>query len=137
MALNTLESRIRYRISRSKNSVFAPADFLDLSDRNQIGRVLRKLAAEQVLFKIAYGLYAKTRKSTLTGKVIPVKALPDLTKEGLSKIGACVVPSRTEKLYNSGQTTQVPTERVIAIAGKRVSRKFGYNGNYIVLERGA
>ena len=68
MALNTLESRVRYRLSRSKDLVFAPKDFLDLSDRDQIGRVLRKLVAEKSLIKIARGLYAKTVISPLTGK---------------------------------------------------------------------
>ena len=133
MALNTLESRVRYRLSRSKDLVFAPKDFLDLSDRDQIGRVLRKLVAEKSLVRIARGLYAKTVISPLTGKN-PADTLPALTKEGLTKIGANVVPSRAEQAYNTGETTQVPTGRVIAIKGKRVSRKIGYNGTYIVLE---
>ena len=68
MVLNTLESRIRYRLSRSKDSVFTPMDFSDLSDRDQTGRVLRKLVAEQSLVKIGRGLYAKTKTSSLTGK---------------------------------------------------------------------
>ena len=134
MALNTLESRIRYRLSRSKDSVFAPNDFLDLSDRDQTGRVLRKLVAEKSLVRIARGLYAKTKISSVSGKIIPAKPLPVLAKEGLTKIGANVVPSRAEQAYNSGETTQVPTGRVIAIKGKRVSRKIGYDGTYIVLE---
>lgn len=137
MALNTLESRVRYRLSRSKDSVFTPMDFLDLSDRDQTGRVLRKLVAEQLLIKIARGLYAKTKTSSVTGKIIPAKTLSILAKEGLTKLGVRVVPSRAEQAYNSGETTQVPTGRVIAIKGRRVSRKIGYKGNYIVLERGA
>ena len=114
-----------------------PMDFLDLSDRDQTGRVLRKLVAEQSLVKIAHGMYAKTKISSATGKIIPAKPLPVLAKEGLTKIGAHVVPSCAEQAYNSGETTQVPTGRVIAIKGKRVSRKIGYNGHYIVLERAA
>ncbi len=137
MALNTLESRIKYRLSRSKDSVFTPMDFLDLSDRDQTGRVLRKLVAERTLVKIAHGMYAKTKISSATGKIIPAKPLPVLAKEGLTKLGARVVPSRAEQAYNSGETTQVPTGRAIAIKGKRVSRKIGYNGHYIVLERAA
>lgn len=137
MVLDTLESRIRYRLSRSKDLVFTPADFLDLSDCDQTGRVLRKLVAEQSLVRIGRGLYAKTKKSSVTGKTIPAKALSALAKEGLTKIGAHVVPSRAEQEYNSGKTTQVPTGRVIAVKGKRVSHKIGYNGNYIVLERAA
>ncbi len=137
MALNTLESRIRYRLSRSRGLVFTPMDFLDLSDRDQTGRVLRKLVAEQSLVRIARGLYAKTRQSSVTGKTIPALPLPVLAREGLTKLGVQVVPSRAEREYNSGNTTQVPTGRVIAIRGKHVSRRIGFNDNYIVLERAA
>ena len=85
MALKTLESRIRYRLSRSKDLVFTPMDFLDLSDRDRTGRVLRKLVVEQSLVRIVRGLYAKTRIPSATGEIIPAKPLPVLAKEGLIK----------------------------------------------------
>lgn len=132
--LKTLESKIRYRISRSKSSVFTLQDFLDLSDRDQVGRVLRKFLAEQSLLKIGYGLYAKAKISSLTGNMIPEKGLPDLAKESLVKMGVNVVPSTIERDYNSGNTSQIPTGRVIGVSG-RVSRKIGYNGKYISLEQ--
>lgn len=135
MALNTLESRVKYRLSRSKDSVFTTVDFQDLSDSDQINRMLRKLVTKQSLIKLGYGLYVKAKTSSVTGKTIPTKALPDLAKEALTKLGARVVISSVEQEYNSGNTTQVPTGRVIAVKGKRVSRKIGYNGNYVTLER--
>ncbi len=131
--MKTLESKIRYRVTRCKDSVFTPRDFFDLSDRDQVGRVLRKLVADQVLIKLGYGLYARTRTSSLTGKVIPEKSLPELAKEALTKLGIPVVQASGEKEYNRGNTTQVPTGRVIGVKG-RVSRKIGYNGKYITLE---
>jgi len=133
MALNTLKSKIKYRLSRSKETVFTPQDFLDLSDRDQVGRVLRQLVAEESLLKVGYGLYAKSSKSSVTGNVIPEKGLPELAKEALNKLGVIVVPSTAEREYNSGKTTQVPTGRVIGVKG-RVSRRIGYNGKYITLE---
>lgn len=134
MALNTLKSKIKYRLSRSKETVFTPQDFFDLSGRDQVGRVLRSLVAEGTLLKVGYGLYTKTRKSTVTGNVVPEKGLPDLAKEALNKLGVEVGPSSAELAYNSGQSTQVPTGRVIGVKG-RVSRKIGYNGKYVTLER--
>lgn len=131
--MKSLESKIRYRVTRRKESVFTPRDFFDLSDRDQVGRVLRKLVAEKKLIKLGYGLYARTRISSLTGNIIPEKSLPDLAKEALTKLGIPVVPSSGEKDYNQGNTTQVPTGRVIAVKG-RVSRKIGYDGKYITLE---
>lgn len=133
MALKTLESKVRYRVSRSKDSVFTPKDFLDLSGRDQVGRALRDLMAKEFLVKIGQGLYAKTRKSSYTGKVILVKPLPDLAREGLMKIGVVVVASKALSDYNAGKTTQVPTGRVIAVKG-RVSRKIEYNGNKVKIE---
>ena len=134
MALITLESKISYRISRSKDAVFTVPDFLDLSDRDQVGRVLRKMVAREGLLKLGYGLYAKARRSSLTGSVVPVKALPTLAREALLKIGAEVKPSSAEQAYDSGESMQVPTGRVVGVKG-RVSRKIGYGGNSIMIER--
>ncbi|MAF84852.1 MAG: hypothetical protein CL797_12230 [Chromatiales bacterium] len=136
MALNTLESKVRYRISRSKSSVFTPQDFLDLSGRPQIGRVLAKLVGEEALVKLGYGLYAKSRRSSLTGAVVPVKGIPELAREALMKIGVEVRPSAAEQAYNRGQSLQVPTGRVIGVKG-RVSRKIGFGGNNVMIENAA
>lgn len=69
MALNTLKSKVKYRISRSKDAVFTPKDFFALSGCDQVGRVLRQLIAEGVLIKFGQGLFAKARRSSLTGKL--------------------------------------------------------------------
>lgn len=133
IVLKTLKNKIQYRIVRSKGSVFMLKDFLDLSDRDQVGRVLRQLITKGVLIKIGQGLYAKTRCSSLTGKVILYKSLPELTREALSKLKIKVYPSKAEQMYESGKSTQVPTGRVIAVKG-RVKRKISYAGVTIKLE---
>ena len=46
------------------------------------------------------------------------------------KLKVKVVPAKDLERYNSGQTTQVPTGRVIAVKG-RVSRKMAYDGKSI------
>ena len=66
MALNSLKSKLKYRISRNAGVVFVPADFRDLSDRDQVGRALRELVREEVLIKFGRGLYAKARRSSLS-----------------------------------------------------------------------
>ncbi len=133
MALNTLKSKIKYRLSRSKDTVFTPGDFYDLSDRDQVGRVLRQLIKEERIIRFGYGLYAKADKSPYSGKVLPRKALPALAEEALAKLGVDVAPSTAKQSYNSGRTTQVPTGRVIGVKG-RISRKMGYNGRSIKFE---
>jgi hypothetical protein len=131
VVLKSLKSKVKYRINRSKGVVFTPRDFFDLSDRDQVGRVLRQLVADNSLIKFGQGLYAKAKRSSLTGKLIPLKPLPELAKEALiEKLNVKVVVAVDVERYNSGQTTQVPTGRLIAVKG-RVSRKMAYDGKSI------
>jgi hypothetical protein len=134
MALKTLKSKIQYRVNRSKANVFTPRDFFDLSGRDQVGRALRELMADDVLIKFGQGLYAKAKRSSLTGKLIPIKSLTELAKEAITeKLNAKIVAAKELERYNNGQTTQVPTGRVIAVKG-RVSRKMAYDGKSIKLQ---
>lgn len=134
MALNSLKVKIKYRISRNAGMVFVPADFDDLSGRDQIGRALRELVDDGVLIKFGRGLYAKARRSTLSNRVVPARPLPELAREALTrKLGVEVVPSREQERYDNSRSTQVPTGRVIAVKG-RVSRKMAYDGKSITYQ---
>ena len=129
----TLEGKIRYRIKRGRDSVYIPSDFFDLSDRDQVGRVLRQLIKEGFLVKIGQGIYARAKKSSLTGKPVPEKDLRSLALEALKKLGIKTAPSSYEQAYNAGRSTQVPTGRVVGVKD-RVSRRIGFNGRYIKYE---
>ncbi|MDN5753060.1 MAG: hypothetical protein L0H15_07240, partial [Nitrosospira sp.] len=126
--------KVSARIARKNNAVFVRKDFEDLGGYDQIGRILRQLATAGKLVRIGYGLYAKAKRSTLTGTVVPILPLPTLAKEALGRLGVEIGTSQLEKNYNASITTQVPTGRKIAIKG-RVSRKIGYNGAYASYER--
>lgn len=130
----TLESRIAYRIKRSAAAVFVRDDFKDIGGYDQVGRVLRGLVKKKILISLGYGIYARTKKSSITGNIIPEKSLPELSAEALTKLGVKVVPASAERAYTSGLSTQVPTGRVIGVQG-RVSRKISYNGKSITFER--
>lgn len=131
MALNSLKVKMKYRISRSTGAVFVPADFDDLSGRDQVGRALRELVGEGVLVKFGRGLYAKGKLSSFSDKFVPVKPLPELACEALTrKLGVEVVLSQEQVRYDGGRSTQVPTGRVIAVRG-RISRKMAYDGKSI------
>lgn len=132
----TLEGRISYRVKRSGDAVFVRDDFSDLGGYDQVGRVLRQLVKDGLLLSIGYGIYARTRRSSVTGKLIPEKSLPELSEDALRKLGVKVVPTQAERAYNAGLSTQVPTGRVIGVRG-RVSRKISYNGTSIAFERTA
>ncbi|GAB1718451.1 MAG: hypothetical protein NTAFB09_01820 [Nitrosospira sp.] len=129
-----LSYKVSARIARKNSAVFVRSDFEDLGGYDQIGRILRHLAATGKLVRIGYGLYAKAKRSSLTDDVVPVLPLPTLAKEALKRLGVEIGTSQLEKNYNAGITTQVPTGRKIAIKG-RVRRKIGYNGAYVSYER--
>ena len=132
--LNTLEKRVSYRIARMKCEVFVRGDFLDLGGYDQIGRSLRFLVKKNKLIKIGYGLYAKATKSPLSGKDIPRVGITKLASQSLEKLGVEKRSSSFEEAYNAGQTTQVPTGRVVSVKS-RISRRIGYDGKFVTFER--
>jgi hypothetical protein len=74
------------------------------------------------------------RESLIGGKPILEKGLETL-KEALRRLGVETVPTRFERAYNSGRSEQVPTGRVVAIHGKRIRRRIGYDGVFLSFER--
>lgn len=131
---STLEKKMHYRIMRAKASVFILSDFYDLSDVDQIGRILRKFVKDRVVIKIGQGIYAKARISSVTNNLIPEKDLRSLALEVLDKLNIKVSKTNYEELYMKEKSTQLSTGRVIAVRS-RISRKIGFNGNYIQFSR--
>ena len=66
-------------------------DFLDLSDRDQVMRALRKLIAKNLIMKVGQGVYVKAKESKLTGKVIPQIDLVEIGKAVAQKLNIKVV----------------------------------------------
>ncbi|MBV9825362.1 MAG: type IV toxin-antitoxin system AbiEi family antitoxin domain-containing protein [Alphaproteobacteria bacterium] len=133
MKPETLETRLLKRIDRKQGDVFLRADFDDLGGYDQVGRILRNLVHEGRLVKVGQGLYARARTSLTTDKPVPVGGLKTL-KEALRRVGVETFPSRLERDYNAGQTTQVPTGRLVGV-NRRVRRKIGYGGVALSFER--
>ncbi len=129
-----LEKRVLERISRKKGVVFVRADFKDFGGYDQVGRALKNLVRKEKIVKIGYGLYAKTKTSSVSGKQILAMSLPSLGREAVERLGVKVVLSKMEEEYNNGRSTQIPTGRVIGVEG-RISRKIGYQGIYVSFER--
>ncbi|MCP4354395.1 MAG: hypothetical protein GY793_01940 [Proteobacteria bacterium] len=132
--LASLEKRLQYRIKVKADNVFILSDFDDLSDKNQVGRALRKLVKKQVLAKIGQGIYAKIKKSSITGNIVLNGQLKDIAKEALQKYGYKIGESYYQKLYREGKTLQVPLGMVVAVKG-RTSRKIEYKGYRVEYEK--
>jgi len=129
----TLEDRLLQRIDRKRADVALRSDFDDLGGYDQVGRVLRKIVREGQLIRVGQGLYARARPSITSGEPVPARGLTTLT-EALGRVGIETVPTRLEQAYNAGETTQVPTGRVVGVR-RRVRRKVGYGGMNLSFER--
>lgn len=130
----TIGDRIERKLSRSKRNVFLRTDFAKLGSYDAVGRALRQLVERGRLVQIGYGLYAKAERSRITGRPAPIVGIKRLATEALGRLGKSVVNSRFDTAYNSGQSTQVPTGRTLAVKD-RVRRRIGYDGNYVFFER--
>ncbi len=133
MKPETLETRLLNRIDRKRGDVFLRSDFGDLGGYDQVGRVLRELVRKGRLVRVGQGLYARARPSITSGDPLPAGGLATLT-EALGRVGIETVPTRLERAYNAGETTQVPTGRVVGVR-RRVRRKVGYGGINLSFER--
>jgi len=134
VSLASIADQIERKIARSKRNVFLRADFAKLGSYDAVGRALRQMTDRGRFVQIGYGLYAKAERSPFTGKPAPVVGIRRLATEALRRLGKSVAGSTLDSAYNSGQSTQVPTGRTLAVKD-RIRRRIGYDGNYVILER--
>ncbi|MBF3934324.1 type IV toxin-antitoxin system AbiEi family antitoxin domain-containing protein [Burkholderia pseudomallei] len=129
-----LRDKLRKALGRKKANVFLRADFEKLGSDAQLSRALRNLVDEGAVVKIGVGVYAKAKRSALSGKPIPVEPVEFLAPKALKKLGVKVYPSRRTAEYNAGQTTQIPAGVVINTGNRRISRKLGFGQKTIEYE---
>jgi hypothetical protein len=134
MERKTLEQLVLDRIRRMKANVFLREDFADLGGYDQIGRVLKGLVSKGALLRFGCGLYTRSQISPFGGKPAPTIGIKRLAEEAMRRLKIPVGPSRWERKYNDGLTTQVPTGRVVGVR-KRVRRRLGYGDVQIHFER--
>src|SRR6516225_3564828 len=133
MKPETLEGRMLKRMSRKRGDALLRADFEDLGGYDQVGRVLRKMVREGRLVRVGQGLYVRASPSITSGEPIPAPGL-EVLREALGRVGIETFPTRLERAYNSGETAQVSTGRVVRVT-RRVRRKVGYGGVHLSFER--
>ena len=129
-----LEERILQLINDGDREVFIRKDFADLAGYDLVGRGLSRLILKGKLIRIGYGLYAKAMIAPISKRYIPRIGISLLATEALERLyNIPTFPSSFEQSYNSQETTQVPTGRVIGVK-EPIKRKIGYDGKYITFE---
>ncbi len=106
-------------------------DFADFGAYDVVGRELRKLAGEGLLVKVGYGLYARAKRSVLSGKPIPSAPLIEIGYQALRRLGHSPKPSQAAVDYMEGRTMQVPAGDRIAVSGARVKRRIAFGTRVI------
>jgi hypothetical protein len=133
----TLRQKIEQRIARKKGEdVFLTREFRQLGGADQVLRVLRVLVEDGYLVRLGYGVYGRATPSRLSGK--PILSSPDgfsgAARQALDKLGVEWEPTKAERAYNEGRSTQVPVNPVVRVKG-RFSRHLRYRDTELVLER--
>ena len=105
-----------------------------LGSPSQITRALKALQASGVIMRIGTGVYAKTRRSSITGALIPAGSLETLSLEALRKLGVSVVPGKAAAAYIEGRTTQIPGTFAVR-TDRRITRKISVGGRSVIYER--
>jgi len=131
----TIQERIESSLARSEAMVFLRSEFDRFGGYDQVGRALRAIVAKGLLVRAGYGIYAKARKSSLTGNPVPVVPLVEVGLAALSKLGVDAGVGPAAKAYRDGRSTQMPMRDVVSVGGSRVTRRIGFGGKVVRYER--
>ena len=129
-----LQERMLRAIRRRTGAVILRRDLTALGSASQVTRALKELQTRGVLVRIGTGVYAKTRRSSATGAIIPAGTLETLGVEALRKLGVLVAPGKAAAAYNAGATTQIPGGFVVSTGRRRISRKILVGGRALKYE---
>lgn len=129
------QERIRRSIAKRKDDVFVRSDFASFGSEAQVSRALRNLLARDLLIRLGVGVYAKAKKSVLSGKAIPVRPVEILAPIALEKLGVTLYPSRLTSEYNSGITTQIPAGSILNTGSRRINRKISFRNQAVTYEK--
>lgn len=130
----SLETRVKHFLMQCRDEVFVRSDFSRFGSAAQISRVLRRLVESGRLVKLGIGIYAKAKRSVLTGQSIPVRPLDVLAPIALEKLGVSVKPSQLSRAYNNRETTQIPASTVINTGKRRINRRIGFGERVVTYE---
>lgn len=136
----TVKQKIAAFIDRSKSDVFMPRDFtqakVNSAEYDTTLRAVRELVREGRLTRLSYGVYARTRRSPITGK--PMLTAPGgfegAVRQSLDKLGVKWTESKAIQDYNAGRSTQIPVSTSFRVESG-FTRRFSYRGKEMEFDR--
>ena len=130
----TMQERMLRAIKQRAGNVVLRQELADLGSASQVTAALKALQARSVIIRIGTGVYAKTRKSSVTGSIVPAGTLETLGVDALRKLLVPVAPGAAAAAYNAGTTTQIPGVFVANTGGRRISRRISIGGRTLQYE---
>lgn len=124
---DTINYKAYERIGRLDSKVILRKDLEDLGSSRQVSRALDALVKQGMIAKIGYGIYAKAKKSAITGDLYLPGGFLAIGREALSRLGIKWQMSEAELAYNCGKTRQVPANPPTKLQ-TRFRRKLSYRG---------
>lgn len=132
----TLRQRIEARMAKRRDAAFLTREFLDLGGERQVLRALRDLTEEGKLIRLGYGAYARAEISPITHQpMLAGDGFGAVSRQVLDKLRIPWEPTDAERAYNEGRSTQVPMTPRVRLRGSRFSRRLGYKGLELTIER--
>jgi len=119
----SIKARMIRSLSMRRSEIILRSDFTPIGSQSQISRILNEFVSEGRLVRIGYGVFAKTRISSISGKAVPREPLEVLAEETLRRLRIDAIPGNAQRDYASGQSTQVPVQAVFNTGRRRISRK--------------
>jgi Family of unknown function (DUF6088) len=129
-----LQERMLRAVKQRDGNVILRSELAGMGSSSQVSEALKGLQEQGVLVRIGSGVYAKTRKSSVTGAIIPAGSLETLASEMLRKLGVSLQESRVAAAYNAGRSTQMPGAFVANTGRRRISRKVAVGGRTLRYE---
>jgi hypothetical protein len=133
MSAQNIKVRVIRSIGGSDAEVFLRGDFARIGGYAQVGKALNALTNEGRLVRLGYGVYAKARPSTLSGRPVPRKPLESLARETLEKLEVISGPGRAVREYLEG-STQIPARITYDTGTRRISRKLTLGRERVAFE---
>lgn len=129
-----LEERMLRAIKQRTDTVILRRELAELGSASQVTEALNALQARGEIVRIGTGVYAKTRRSSATGAIIPAGNLETLGIEALRKLGVPVALGKAAAAYKAGATTQIPGAFVVNTGRRRISRQISVGGRVLKYE---
>lgn len=123
MALLNIKNRMLRSVALRKGEVVLRDDFKNMGSPSQISRGLKELLTAGRLIRLGYGVYAKARPSSISGKPVPRAPLEVLARETLDRLKVDSQLGQAQAAYARGDTTQIPIKTTFNTGQRRISRK--------------